>query len=216
MPTILTEKTITSTLTLEFSDKWKACKYDDQKFYKEIEKKFQGMKAVDFLAISKKSILLMEIKYIIVNDDVSKLRFSMNADDERVAQVKSKLTDEDKNLVKITSVRPYLVDEVAKKVKDTLLGLFASYRNSDEELSPYSQSVLMSRTKPILVLLFLERNEQLNQDQFFKPHATNLKLAIEQKLSFLGNIQVGIVNSLTLPASLEINILENTITVPPK
>lgn len=214
MPTILIEETKTGKLVFEFADKWQACKYDEQKFYKKIK----GIKAIDFLAISKSMILLMEVKYVSASDKKSFLRFTEDADKERVARIEKKLFAEsqlskiEQTFIKITSPRPYLVDEVAKKVQDTLLGLFASCRNNDEALSPYAQSILMSRTKPISVLLFLERKEQLNQEIFFKPHATNLKLAIEQKLSFIGNIQVGIVNSLTLAASLEIKILENTLT----
>jgi uncharacterized protein YbgA (DUF1722 family) len=206
MPTILTEKNLNgSVLTFEFSDKWQVCKYDDQLFYK----KLKGLQAVDFIALSDKGLLLMEIKYVLASDEKSRLLFYANSDNDKLENIKSQLTKAQQKIVIINSARPYLVDEVSKKVKDTLLGLLASYRQGDATLSPYTQSLFTHNNHPILVLLFLERNAELNQEENFKPLASNLKLAIEQKLSFLGNIQVGVVNSLTLPSALEINILEN-------
>jgi hypothetical protein len=214
MPTILTEETRagkeTLKLTFEFSDKWQVCKYDEEKFYNKL--RGQGLKGVDFIVLSENSILFMEVKYIVKSNEESTMRFSSNADNEKIELIKDKLTIEENNFICINSKRPYLVDEVVKKVKDTILGLLASYRENSKELSDYSQSIFMCSKKPILVLLFLERNEELNQEQIFKPQASNLQLAIAQRLNFLGNVQVAVVNSLTLPASLEIKVLENTRT----
>ena len=206
MTTILTEKNLKgSTLTFEFSDKWQVCKYDDQLFYK----KLTVLQAVDFMALSDNGLLLMEIKYVLALDENSRLRFYADADNDKLEAIKSQLTHQQQKNVIINSVRPYLADEVSKKVKDTLLGLLASYRQEDATLSAYSKSIFTDNTQPILVLLFLERNTELNKEENFKPLADNLKLAIEQKLSCFGNIQVGVVNSLTLPSALEISILEN-------
>ncbi len=207
MTTILTEKTVTGELTFEFSDKWKVCKYDEQPFYNKL--RWQSLKGVDFIALSSKGLLLMEVKYIIRADENTSLRLSKDADNDKLEAIKSQLTPQQQKNVIINSVRPYLADEVSKKVKDTLLGLLASYRKEDATLSAYSKPIFTDNTQPILVLLFLERNTELNKEENFKPLATNLELAIKQKLSFLGNIQVGVVNSLTLPSVLEINILEN-------
>jgi hypothetical protein len=207
MATILTEETLTGKLSFKFSDKWQACKYDEQVFYSQI--KNQGVKAVDFIALSSKGLLLMEIKYVLATDENSKLRFYPDADKDKIEAIKSQLTPAQQKSVTVHSSRPYLVDEVSKKVRDTLLGLLASYRTEDATLSTYAQSLFTNNNQPILVLLFLERNIELNQDENFKPLALSLKLAIEQKLSFLGNINVDVVNSLTLPATLEISILEN-------
>jgi hypothetical protein len=202
MATILTEKTTTGELSFEFSDKWQVCKYDEQYFYKKIK---HGLKAVDFMALfGGNGLLLMEIKYVISPDENSKLRFYRNSDDDKIKDIKSQLTLKQQKAVIIDSARPYLVDEVSKKVKDTVLGLLASYRQRDLTLFDYAQSLFVTNDKPILVLLFLERNPELNQEKNFKPLASDLKLAIEQKLNFLGNIQVGVVNSLTLPSTLDI------------
>ena len=215
MPSIFTEETTTGTLVFEFSDKWQVCKYDELPFYTKIKQDYKGFKAVDFLATSKKSLLLMEIKYISASDKKSFIRFSEDADNERIANIQKKLTEEcqlsktERSFIKITSSRPYLVDEVAKKVKDTLLCLFAAYRQNNEDLEKHSRSLFCNPDKPILVLLFLERNTELNKAENFQPLASHLKLKIEQKLSFLDNIHVSVVNSLTLPSELSINILEN-------
>ncbi|MSP27990.1 MAG: hypothetical protein EXR80_06065 [Methylococcales bacterium] len=204
----MTEKTVTGELTFEFSDKWKTCKYDEQSFYTTI--KYQGFKGVDFIALSSNGLLLMELKYVIASDEKSSLRFTVDADSEKTQEIKMLLTPEQLKTVIISSARPYLVDEISKKVRDTLLGLCASYQKSEIELLPYAQSIFTNKNQPILVLLFLERNAELNKEENFKPLADNLKLAIEQKLSCFGNIQVGVVNSLTLPPTLGISILENT------
>jgi hypothetical protein len=197
MPIIFTEETTTGKLVFEFSDKWQVCKYDELPFYNTI--KMKGVKAVDFLATSKKSMVLMEVKYVTATNEQSSLR----------------LTENEKKTVVIHSIcpyiieRPYLVDEVVKKVKDTLLGLFSAYRQNNEDLEKHSRSLFCNPDKPILVLLFLERSEELNKEENFKPLASNLELAIKQKLSFLGNVHVNVVNSLTLPSELSIKILEN-------
>ena len=46
----------------------------------------------------------------------------------------------------------------------------------------------------------------MNKVENFKPLASDLKLKIEQQLNFLGNIHVGVVNTLTLPSALEIKV----------
>jgi hypothetical protein len=203
MTTILIERNLNgSALTFEFSDKWKVCKYDEQPFYDKI--KNQNLKAVDFMALSKKVLLLMEVKYITATDENSKLRFYDDSDKNILDEIKAKFTRAELKTVNISSARPYLVDEVSKKIRDTLLGLFANYRREETALSSYAKPLFTSNNQLISVLLFLERNTVLNQEENFKPLASHLKLKIEQKLSFLGNIQVGVVNTLTLPPELEI------------
>lgn len=208
MTTILTEKTPTGELTFEFSDKWKPLKYDEQLFYNKL--RGQSLKAVDFIALSTDRLLLMEVKYVTATDENSRLRFDADADKDKLEEIKALLSPKQRNSVIINSVRPYIVDEVTKKVKDTVFGLFASYRNKEIVLSPYAQSLFTSNNQPILVLLFLERNPELNPEEDFKKSASNLRLKIAQRLRFLGNIEVDVVNSLTLPSKLEIKILENT------
>ncbi len=205
MPTRLIEETI-GKLEFEFSDVWQVCKYDVQPFYNKI--KGQGFKGVDFLALSTNSILLMEVKYVIASDENSRIRFAQNADNEKVAAIKEKLTCDENKQVKMDSNRPYLVDEVVKKVKDTLIGLFASYRCKNE-LSEYSQILFNNPEQVILVILFLERQGSFNQPEKFKPLASHLKLAIEQKLNCLSNVRILVVNSLTLQSESIKTVTDN-------
>lgn len=205
MTTVLTETNLKGDkLVFEFSDNWQACKYDELPFYHQIKNK--GLKAVDFIAVSDKGLLLMELKYVLSSDEKSTLRFTEDRDGEKVQKIKALLTPAQQKTVIIKSSRPYLADEVSHKIKDTLLGLLSAYRKNNADLLPYSQKI----NKPILVLLFLERNEELNKDENFKPLASSLKLAITQKLNFLGDIEVSVVNSLTFPKALDIKILENS------
>ncbi len=212
MVTTLIEETIGGKLSFEFSDKWQVYKYDEQtpeNFYEKI--KNYGLKAVDFIAISDKSILLIEVKYITATNEECTMRFSANPSKKETILLKSfkdKLTtEEDKKFIKISLNRPYLVEEVAKKAKDTLIGLFASYRNNEKKLHLYNQSLFIDN-KAIFLILFLERKGELNHPKQFKPLATSLKKAIEQKINFLGNIQVDVINTLTTPRELEIKVLD--------
>ncbi len=212
MTTRLIEETRGGKLSFEFSDKWQVYKYDEDKptnFYNKIKNK--GLKAVDFIAISENTILLVEAKYITATNENSMMRFSTLPSEKEtflLKQIEEKLTIEDKKLIQISLKRPYLVTEVAKKVKDTLIGLYASYRCCDKNLRPYSQSLFVGNKK-IIVILFLERKGNLNQPKQFKPLATNLKKSIEQQISFLGNISVDVINTLTIPAELKIQVSSN-------
>jgi len=193
-------------LTFEFSDKWQVYKYDEritENFYHTIRGK--AMKAVDFIAISENNVLFIEVKYIHSNNENGRVRFSSNDDNAILEQVRNKLTDEERQAVLISSKRPYLAEEIIKKMKDTLIGLLASYRNSDQKLSSFNKSIFIDN-KQIIFIFFLERKGELNLPEEFKPMASNLRIAIEQKIGFLGNIKVDVVNTHTLPPNLGVEV----------
>jgi len=193
-------------LTFEFSDKWQVYKYDEPitgNFYHAIRCK--GMKAVDFIAISENNVLFIEVKYIHSNNENGRVRFSPNDDNAILEQVRNKLTDEERQAVLISSKRPYLAEEIIKKMKDTLIGLLASYRNSDQKLSSFNKSIFIDN-KQFIFIFFLERKGELNLPEEFKPMASNLRIVIEQKIGFLGNIKVDVVNTHTLPPNLGIEV----------
>jgi hypothetical protein len=208
METIISEGQGKYKLTFKFSDKWAVYKYDESvsdNFYNKL--RHQGLKAVDFIAISENSILIIEVKYVLSNNEISKIRLTPQDESgaQLIQQIKAKLTNEEKLAVSITSKRPYLVDEVDKKLKDTLLGLFASYRNNDSKLSSFNKHIF-TYNKPIILIVFLERTPELNKPDIFKPMVTDLKIAIERKLGFLGNFKVDILNTLTIPPELGIEV----------
>jgi Holliday junction resolvase-like predicted endonuclease len=206
MATIFTE----GELTFTFGPTWQAYRYDEPSranFHHQW--KHQGIKAVDFIAQNGNTLLLMEVKHIKANDQDSRMRLTPNADTDLLNQAKDKLSaanlfsPEEHRRLELVSTRPYLVDEVAKKTKDTLIGLLASHRNNDQPLSAYNQPLNLSQ-KRIVLMLFLERSDVLNQAQHFKPLASHLQKAIEQKTHFLGNISVTVNNSLTLHPQFDI------------
>lgn len=206
MTTIFSEGEGTLKLTFEFADKWQVYKYDEpikENFYNKLRD--QGLKAVDFIAVSEKIILLVEVKYVLAPDEASKLAFSPDRDKAELERIRNTLSDEDRNKIILSSKHPYIVDEVVKKARDTLLGLLASHRQSDKRLANYNKALLVGN-KPVVLMLFLERNAGLNKLEFFKPMASNLKISIGQKINFLGNIQVLVVNTLTIPPELGIKV----------
>lgn len=206
MATILTEGTGSRQLTFKFSDKWQVYKYDEpiaENFYTKL--RGLSLKAVDFVAISDKSVLFIEVKCIFADNENSSLRFLPTDDNDIVEKVTEKLTANEKQHVFVSSKRPYLAKEIVKKMRDTLTGLLAAYRNADRKLAPINKMIFVDN-KPIFFIFFLERKGELNLAENFKPMASNLKLAIEQKLDFLGNVKVDVVNTKTLPISLGIEV----------
>jgi Holliday junction resolvase len=208
MATIFTEEELTFT----FGSTWQAYRYDEKSLANFHYKwRGQSLKAVDFIAQNKSTLLLMEVKHIKANDQESRMRLAPDADADLLKQAEKKFSDpklfnkKERKRLELVYTRPYLVDEVAKKTKDTLIGLLASHRNNDQPLSAYNQPESLYQ-KRIILMLFLERSDVLNQAQHFQPLATNLKLAIEQKTSFLGNISVTVNNTLTLPPQFDITV----------
>jgi len=212
MPTVLLEKTKTGILQFEFSDKWQVYKYDEQSKDNFYEKKLKNksLKAVDFIAMSDKAVLFIEVKYITANDDACRMRLNKALDNEIIEKVSQEINDSkilshlEKSRVAVTSKRPYLAEEVVNKYKDTLLGLLAADYKKDTKLAPYYKSVFVEK-KPVILILFLERTEQLNQEQYFKPLASDLKLAIKQKTDFLCQ-DIDVINTLTAIQPLGIKV----------
>ncbi|MEI7868087.1 MAG: hypothetical protein WCI11_09340 [Candidatus Methylumidiphilus sp.] len=208
MALIITEGKDKLRLDFEFSDDWIAYKYDEpskENFYFSIS--HLGLKAVDVVAKSNKCLLFMEIKYIMAEDSLSRMSFSANADKVMLDQIRNSLSESDQEKVTITSKKPYIVDEVVKKTKDTILGLLASQRQTDKKLAVFNKSLFFDN-QPIILILFLERNEKFNEPVYFKPMASDLKIYIEKKIGFFGNIQVLVVNSLTISPELGIKVVK--------
>lgn len=210
MPKIFVEGKGRDALTFEFADRWQVFKYDavtEGNFYNTL--KCHGYKAVDFVGISKNTLMLMEVKYVRADNQRSSLRFIQQDSNFNaiVQSLREKSTPQELNSVNFKNKRPYLIDEVDKKVRDTLLGLFANCRRNNQKPSNLplcNQDFLIN--KLIFVILFLERSEELNQPEVFKPMALDIKLALEQRLSVLGNIRVDVVNTLTMPPALGITV----------
>jgi uncharacterized protein YfkK (UPF0435 family) len=98
--------------------------------------------------------------------------------------------------VKISRKKPFLADEVVKKVCDTVTGLIGASYHNDENLLPHINA--LKQKLPITIVLFLHQDEYLDAAEHFKPLALRLKTRIKQQLNFL-NVEVEVVNELTLP-----------------
>jgi hypothetical protein len=187
---ILQEGSHNKALYFEFSEQWIVCKYDDHTgFYHKVQK-CQGMKAIDFLATDRHELLWIEVKNFRDNSAENSPRLSATEPPE-LEQCR-KLCH---SLVKISRKKPFLVDEVVKKVCDTFTGLAGAFRHDDETLLPYVSA--LAKKLPLTIVLFLHQDKYLDANEHFKPLALRLKTKIKQQLRFL-NINVEVVNEFTL------------------
>ena len=189
--TISQEGSHAKALRFEFSEEWTVCKYDDHcGFYHKVQQ-CQGMKAVDFLATNNHEILWIEVKNFRGDSAENSPRLSATEPSEVKAcrnQCSSK--------VKVTRKKPFLVEEIVKKVCDTFVGLAGAFRHDEETLDSHIK--VLAQKLPITIILFLHQDEHMDAEARFKPLALRLKTRIKQQLRFL-NVEVEIVNELTLP-----------------
>ena len=144
-----------------FPDNWEVIKYDDSHFFKNHIRKSQGCKAVDILALSDNCLFFIEIK---------------DFRGYRIESKKSIRNDE-------------ILNEVVQKVRDTIMGLYAAYRRTNEELAPFYRylcmtskySTLARHQRKIIVVWFIEQDIQPNFE--FSP--ISLRVKLKNQLKFL-------------------------------
>ena len=148
-------------LIFTFPKNWEVIKYDESHFFKNHIRKSQGSKAVDILALSDNGLFLIEIK---------------DFRGYRIENKKSIRNDE-------------ILNEVVQKVRDTIMGLYAAYRQTNEELAPFYRylcttskySMLARHQRKIIVVWFLEQDIQSN----FEFSLISLKIKLKNQLKFL-------------------------------
>lgn len=151
--TVLTEKTLQFT----FSDDCEAIKFDDHTFYRPrfSDKNHKGM---DILAIHKNRHWWIEIKDCEGYEDDNKSRISLSETEELIT-ARDWLSNENskmQNSVKVARKKPFIIDEIIEKLRDTLVCLnFAKYEN-ESSLSLYSN--WFDSKQPPIVVLFLTWN----------------------------------------------------------
>lgn len=186
-------------LRFEFDNQWRAvCKYDDCHFYDNTVSRCQNIKAVDFIATKGDELLWIEVKDFRQHDLENRPRLSPQDPQEVIACRTFCENQPFYEQVKISRKKPFLGEEIAEKVRHTFLGLSGAWRHQDNELMPYIKD--LGDTVPLKIVLFLQQDALLDDPREFKPVASSLKTKIEQQLSFL-NVQVDVVNSLTLPTN---------------
>jgi hypothetical protein len=191
---ILQEGSHSKALRFEFLKQWRVCKYDDHSsFYHKVQQ-CQGMKAVDFLATDGREILWIEVK---------NFRGDSAKNSPRLSAAEAPEVEECRHLcnskVKVTRKKPFLADEVVKKVCDTFTGLAGAFRHDDETLLPHVN--VLAQNLPLTVVLFLHQDDYLDREEHFKPLALRLKTRIKQQLRFL-NINIEVINEVTLPKNV--------------
>lgn len=184
---------------------WKACRYDEENdpanaFYKSKIKRASGISAVDFIATDheRSQLIMVECKDFRSATPENMPRLSEQPPmDEKTA---SQLLKNNKLNVKVTRKKPYLPDEFAKNIRDTLFGILAAQRYGDVILSPFSE--LFMEGKPLSCVLAL----QLDIPDSWLPNesvriVSRLKQVIEQKLSFIKAVDVIIDSNLAEKAN---------------
>ncbi len=188
---------IEGSLTFQFSEGWEAISYDEAGgfYHRVIEKVPAGLKAVDILAHNPatKRHLWIEIKDCAGNEVNNKPRFSMN-DSQEFVDTKAWIERKGyQSNVKVKRIKPYMPDEVAEKVIDTLTGVIASIRGDESGLSNFHTAV---RSEKLDVVLFLTLNYQPKD---YKRLALRLTSKIKARLNFLKPDRIFVINESTLP-----------------
>jgi len=164
--------------TFSFPDDWYVVKYDDTNFYRKSVEKCADTKAVDILALSDTDMWMIEAK------DFRSYRIDN----------KERIANHD------------LVDEFARKVRDTIAGLYGAHRSTTEQLSCFCNHLFPSVAKKINVILFLEEDRPSEKHKSFKRARSNMKKAVEKHLKFL-NVRCNILNRQELTAHLNWSVL---------
>lgn len=184
-----------SQLYFEFSSQWTVYDYDNDPngFYRQTVQKCQEIGAVDFIATNGNHILWIEVTNFRNYDTEFRSRLLPQESPE---VVECRQLCRDKNHVKIIRSKPWIINEVVKKVCGTFFGLALARREDNATLKPHIEA--LDRKLPIIIVLFLHLDAQLEAAQNFESMAWRFKTQIEQQLRFL-RVSVQVENSFTLP-----------------
>jgi hypothetical protein len=164
-----------NTLQLEFSNEWQAIKFDDHGSWH--RKQFGDYKAVDVLAFHQKyGHYWIEIKDCEGYEQDNQPRLSPKEPDELV-QTRQWLEQQSfKEIVSAKRKKPFIIDELVEKVRDSLISVQIAQRLNEPSL----QSFYIAR-KPIKIVLLLTW-----ESKDFNRLASRLKTKLDQKMSKFG------------------------------
>lgn len=186
-------------LTFHFPTEWQAISYDAPNgFYDMVVQRAPlDFKAVDILARSPlDTFTWIEIKDCAGNEAENRPRFSGQDSTELVAS-KAWIKQQGWEAQVIAKrAKPYLADEVAHKVVDTLTGLVTSIRQTDTTLEDFHPSL---HHQKLDIVLFLTLNDSPKD---YKRLASRLSQAIRSRLHFLNIHQVTVCNEQTIPPNV--------------
>ena len=186
-------------LTFHFPMEWQAISYDAPNgFYKTVVQCAPlDFKAVDILARSPlDAFTWIEIKDCVGNEAENRPRFSGQDSRELVTSKEWIKRQGWESQVIAKRAKPYLPDEVAHKVVDTLTGLVTSIRQADTTLEDFHPSL---HHQKLDIVLFLTLNDS---PEDYKRLAGRLSQAIRSRLHFLNINQVIVCNEQTIPPNV--------------
>ena len=179
-------------ITLAFPPTWQVVKYDDCPWHKQ-HKAGQGAHAMDVLAVGNDHAhWWIEIKDCEGFEAANRPRLSGD-DSETVLRTRAWLDAEGIGReVKAQRKKPFIIDEMLLKVRDTLAALAIAHRVAEPDLLPWSLFVNPAPQWNLVLLLTWEIKD-------FKLLAKRLRTKLEKAFSGYG-VNVFVVNQATLPA----------------
>lgn len=154
---------IESKLRFDFADAdWQnVLQYDETKTFQNLKNAIEHTKGVDFLGILQgKSLCIFEIKNF--------------------------RTPEDGGRPKEKDRKMPLVDEIAQKVRDSIVGIAAGAKNSTNCQADF-QAMLpyFMNSKPIQIIFWLEEDDAVLKSKFYQKKLGAQKNLLKQKLKWL-------------------------------
>ncbi|MCK9729260.1 hypothetical protein [Pseudomonas syringae] len=138
-------------LRFSFTDDWQVIKYDETLWYTERMKR--SLKGVDILAAKENRHWWIEIKDCVGYEPDNLPRLS-ESPPTSVTHTKAWLDAQVfAEQVKVLRKKPFIIDEVMQKFRDTLVPVVVAHREDDGELSSYTAPAISGQGLVIVLLL---------------------------------------------------------------
>lgn len=149
--TIITE----GTLQFDFAPDWDVIKFDDNLFYSKI--RGTGVQAMDVLGKNNDIFWWIEIKDCQGHESACAFRFDENTESPELAKAKNFLKKEKLDSITVAIKKPFIIHEIMKKFRDTLVTLHAAKYTNESSLSNFS--LLDNEAIKIKIILLLTLND---------------------------------------------------------
>lgn len=172
-------------LTFHFPEGWQSIKYDDSNWHRQRMK--SRLKAMDILAHQGgPTHWWIEVKDCEGYEPENHPRLS-GTDPAEVSQVREWVKQQGlESAVQMARRKPFIIDEIEEKLRDTLAAITVAQREADTELAEF---IVVQTPSPVLRVVLLLTWDQRD----FKRLAIRLKTKLERALSPYG-IQGFVVN----------------------
>lgn len=149
--TIITE----GKLQFDFASGWDVIKFDgdDNLFYRKI--RGTGVKAMDFLIKNNNRFWWVEIKDFEGHESACEFRLDENIKSPELAKVKNFINKENLDSVCVAIKKPFIIHEIMKDYRDTLVVLHAAKYTNESSFSNF----LLLNNEPVKIVLLLTLND---------------------------------------------------------